>query len=153
MKHESGSSSESEQEVKKSKKRSKKYASSDDDSSDDESSRKKKSKKKKRDATSESGSESASNSDSERRKRRSESKSKSRSVKRSASPMFDATGGSVYRALKDIDAGMEWSESPCAICPSFEFCKPGGPVNPQECVYYGDWLAGGTMANEEETAA
>ncbi|KAF5322896.1 hypothetical protein D9619_000960 [Psilocybe cf. subviscida] len=150
VKHESDSESDSDTEVKKSKKKSKKHASSDGDtSSDDESSRKKKSKKKKRDVTSES--ESESDSDSEGRKRR--SKSKSRSVKRSESPMFDATGGSVYRALKHIDAGMEWSESPCAICPSFEFCKPGGPVNPQECVYYGDWLAGGTMANEEETTA
>jgi len=59
-------------------------------------------------------------------------------------------GNSVYRALKEGTTPFAWTESPCGVCPSFEFCKPGGPVNPQECVYYGDWLTGGTVSNEIE---
>ena len=59
-------------------------------------------------------------------------------------------GNSLYRALKESIIPFAWTESPCGACPSFEFCKPGGPVNPQECSYYGDWLSGGTVSNEIE---
>ena len=62
-----------------------------------------------------------------------------------------STGSSVvFRALKESTIPFAWTESPCGVCPSFEFCKPGGPVNPQECSYYGDWLLGGTVSNEIE---
>ena len=61
-----------------------------------------------------------------------------------------SAGNSVYRALKESTIPFAWTESPCGVCPSFEFCKPGGPVNPQECSYYGDWLLGGTVSNEME---
>jgi len=52
----------------------------------------------------------------------------------------------VYRALKENTYSLGWSQAPCALCPSFEFCKPGGPVNPQECVYYDEWFDQKTMA-------
>ncbi|KAG7448972.1 RNA polymerase III subunit Rpc34 [Guyanagaster necrorhizus] len=58
----------------------------------------------------------------------------------------------VYRAIRQERLSLGWSESPCAKCPSFEFCKDGGPVNPRECVYYGDWLAGGPVAEIEDMA-
>ena len=64
-----------------------------------------------------------------------------------------SAGNSVYRALKESTIPFAWTESPCGVCPSFEFCKPGGPVNPQECSYYGDWLLGGTVSNEIEESS
>ena len=77
-------------------------------------------------------------------------------MKRSSSPAmeleFDTSGGgSVYRALKAADTAFSWSEAPCELCPSFEFCKEGGPVNARECVYYGDWLSGESIVKEEES--
>lgn len=75
--------------------------------------------------------------------------------KRSPSPFdlttfdsFDTGSGLVYRALKESIPPFGLAQAPCALCPSFEFCKPGGPVNPQECVYYDDWLTSKTMATE-----
>lgn len=32
------------------------------------------------------------------------------------------------------------SEAPCGRCPVFDLCAPGGPVNPEECKYFEDWL-------------
>ena len=62
-----------------------------------------------------------------------------------------SSGGYVYRAIKQERLSFGFSEAPCTQCPSFEFCKDGGPVNPRECVYYGDWLTAGTIAKEEGT--
>ncbi|PPQ95506.1 hypothetical protein CVT26_008534 [Gymnopilus dilepis] len=135
--------------VKKSKK--KRSRSSDSESSSDEEERRRaKSKKKKKRASSESDS-SGSDSDEPRKK------SKSRSLKRSSSPTvafdeFDtSSGGSVYRAIREAPATLSLTEAPCGLCPSFEFCKEGGPVNPQQCVYYGDWLVKGNIQNTEDT--
>lgn len=67
----------------------------------------------------------------------------------------EAFGGAahVYRALRPERAGtvvpstfMSWSsQTPCARCSVFDFCKQGGPVNPDECEYYGDWLQRGAV--------
>jgi DNA-directed RNA polymerase III subunit RPC6 len=65
---------------------------------------------------------------------------------------FNAGSGLVYRALKEHVPPLGWAQAPCALCPSFEFCKPEGPVNPQECVYYDDWLASKSMATEAAMA-
>ncbi|CAA7260174.1 unnamed protein product [Cyclocybe aegerita] len=151
---ESDSDTHSEVEVKKKKKRKKKKEVSSDSegSSEEERSRKKSKKKKKKAASSES--DSASESESEQRTKK---KSLTKSMRRSPSPhgFFDfdtrSGGGSVYRALKEVNSAFGWTESPCGLCPSFEFCKDGGPVNSQECVYYAKWLEGGTMLNEEES--
>lgn len=60
---------------------------------------------------------------------------------------FEGAPAFVYRAIRQERLSLGWSQSPCSICPSFDFCKDGGPVNPKECVYYGDWLQGGLVAD------
>lgn len=54
------------------------------------------------------------------------------------------TGGSgvVYRALRRERMGLGWAQTPCGRCPQFDFCsdKGKGPVNPDQCKYYRDWL-------------
>ncbi|KAH8116270.1 RNA polymerase Rpc34 [Phellopilus nigrolimitatus] len=52
----------------------------------------------------------------------------------------DYGGAYVYRAIRQERVALGWSQAPCGRCPQFEFCKDGGPVNPRECEYYGDWL-------------
>jgi DNA-directed RNA polymerase III subunit RPC6 len=140
--------SDSDQEQEQAKKKQKKNDTDSESSSDHDTSRKKrkKKKKKKRDLSSD-------DSDSEIDYRKN-GKSKSMKGSQSESMRFDdldtSAGNSVYRALKESTTPFAWTESPCGVCPSFEFCKPGGPVNPQECSYYGDWLSGGTVSNEIE---
>jgi DNA-directed RNA polymerase III subunit RPC6 len=135
------------QEQAKKKKKKKKHKKNDPDpksSSSDDTSRKKRGK-------SDLSSDSDSDSETDYRKN-----SKSKSTKHSQleaigfDDLYTSAGNSVYRALKESTIPFAWTESPCGVCPSFEFCKPGGPVNPQECVYYGDWLSGGTVSNEIE---
>ncbi|KAJ6516114.1 RNA polymerase Rpc34 subunit-domain-containing protein [Mycena sanguinolenta] len=125
---------------KKRKKKKQKYE-SDDESDDEDAARRKKKKKVKKES-----------SDSESDDDRSRSRTKSR--KRSSSPFnsysFDNAGGVVYRAVNQEKLSLGWSEAPCSKCESFQFCKVGGPVNPQECVYYDDWLVAGTLAFDEE---
>ncbi|KAJ4472265.1 RNA polymerase Rpc34 [Lentinula aciculospora] len=135
---------------KASRKKSKKRMDSnvfDEESSDEDSTHKPKSKGNKSRSTSDSGSDSDSDADGDHSHR-----SKSRSIRRSPSPFFslDEVGGNVYRAIREERVSLGWSQAPCSGCPSFEFCKSGGPVNPGECVYYGDWLAGGTVAAIED---
>ncbi|KAF8901710.1 RNA polymerase Rpc34 subunit-domain-containing protein [Gymnopilus junonius] len=143
------SESESDEAVKKIKKKKRSRSSDSESSSDEEDRRRTKDKKKKKQAFSESDSSSDSESDAPRRK--------SKSIKRSRSPAmafdeFDtSSGGSVYRAIKKASTALSLTEAPCGLCPSFEFCKEGGPVNPQHCVYYGDWLTKGTVENMEDT--
>ncbi len=78
-------------------------------------------------------------------------------MKRSPSPihtlLFDETDDGmshVYRAVREERIPVGWTEAPCCLCPSFDFCKEGGPVNPQECTYYGDWLTGGSAVAIED---
>ncbi|KAF9076414.1 RNA polymerase Rpc34 [Rhodocollybia butyracea] len=120
---------------------------SENNSSEDEVTYKKKSKDKKRQKTREfSGSDSGSDSDN------GHSRSKSRSRKRSPSPFFsfDEVGSTVYKAIREERVSLGLSQAPCSTCPSFDFCKNGGPVNPAECVYYHDWLGGGVVAAIED---
>ncbi|OSD00667.1 hypothetical protein PYCCODRAFT_1453232 [Trametes coccinea BRFM310] len=121
------------------------------------------------DSESESSSGSSSDSDSDRdRRSRSRSKSKSSSSKskskskskrsRSSSPAahdftalqddYSGGGAYVYRAVRQERAAGGLSQSPCVRCPTFDFCKPGGPVNPQECTYYGGWLVATEVGKE-----
>ncbi|KAI0357863.1 hypothetical protein OH77DRAFT_1421993 [Trametes cingulata] len=125
---------------------------------------------------SESGSDSGSESDSDADRRslsRSKSKSSSRSSKskskskakskskrsRSSSPAagpshdfadmqvdYGGGGAYMYRAVRQERAAHGLSQAPCVRCPTFDFCKPGGPVNPQECTYYGTWLLAADVA-------
>lgn len=126
-----------------------------DDSSSDgrESQRKKQGKKKsKRKHTSTSDEDSPSyDSDASRGNH-----GNNKAMKRSLSPIhtlfFDDTDGMshVYRAVREERIRVGWTEAPCCLCPSFNFCKEGGPVNPQECTYYGDWLTGGSVIAIED---
>jgi len=131
------------------KKKNRKYSEEDSSSDDESSSRKKTSKKKRRRTHLDSDSSSE---ESDRPMRRNKS---SKSMKRSPSPFhhlddLNTGGGYVYRAIRQEQLSLGWSESPCSQCPSFDFCKDGGPVNPRDCVYYGDWLTGGMVAPMED---
>jgi len=138
------SDSESDTDVKRGRKK-KSHVSDGEDSSDEEERRRKKDKKKKKRDSSESDS---SESEPERPPK------KSKSIRRSPGIAMDAfdtgSGGSVYRALKAVPCIAGVTEAPCGKCPSFEFCKEGGPVNPEDCVYYTEWLKGGMVTNVEE---
>ncbi|CDZ97405.1 RNA polymerase III, subunit C34 [Phaffia rhodozyma] len=46
----------------------------------------------------------------------------------------------VYRAVRPEKVSLGWTEAPCGRCPLFMFCKEGGPVEPDGCVYYDTWL-------------
>ncbi|EJD07394.1 uncharacterized protein FOMMEDRAFT_164375 [Fomitiporia mediterranea MF3/22] len=60
----------------------------------------------------------------------------------------DFGGTYVYRAIRQERVVLGWSEAPCGRCPQIDFCKDGGPVNPRECQYFGDWLARTEIALE-----
>ncbi|EME46943.1 hypothetical protein DOTSEDRAFT_70771 [Dothistroma septosporum NZE10] len=47
--------------------------------------------------------------------------------------------GSQYGDFDD-NAGTALTQAPCGKCPVFDLCHEGGPVNPQECVYFTQWL-------------
>lgn len=143
--------SDSDQERTRKRKKKQKDDSDSGSSSSNDTSRKKNKKKRKKKSDISSDRDSDSDSETDFRK-----KNKSKSAKRSQleniglDELDTGTGNCVYRALKESTIPFAWTESPCGVCPSFEFCKPGGPVNPEECVYYGDWLTGGTVSNEIE---
>ena len=47
----------------------------------------------------------------------------------------------VYRAIRKVKYPLSQDQVPCGKCPQFSFCDKGGPVNPDNCVYYEDYLA------------
>ncbi|KAF9534406.1 RNA polymerase Rpc34 [Crepidotus variabilis] len=121
--------------------------------SDNENHTRRKKRKSKNAVSSEESSEPESESESESRRR---TKSKSSKRERSSSPLAtfldSVEGGSVYRALREaptISLGL--METPCGPCPSFEFCKQDGPVNPQECAYYSEWLEAQGVSTDIES--
>ncbi|EJD52044.1 hypothetical protein AURDEDRAFT_111548 [Auricularia subglabra TFB-10046 SS5] len=158
----------SEDERPKKKRKTKKAASDEDESSEDDEPKKKKkkkatsgSKKRKRD---ESESESASEEDEagsskrkKKRKHRQEASSSSSETEadetmeeedapraaRKSVEVRTGGAGNVYRAIRQehVEPLQAWAQAPCAQCPQFEFCDPGGPVNPRGCEYYTQWLA------------
>jgi DNA-directed RNA polymerase III subunit RPC6 len=46
----------------------------------------------------------------------------------------------MYKATRSKQAESCWTDIPCGRCPVASFCKEGGPVNPENCVYYNKWL-------------
>lgn len=57
-------------------------------------------------------------------------------------------GGKALKSVKGIKESFELrantnglTEVPCGRCPVFEWCEEGGPVNPESCTYFDDWLA------------
>lgn len=68
-----------------------------------------------------------------------------RTVKRSFetwSSKMDFSWVNLVEQTEDRKAGVGngVSEVPCGRCPVFDLCTPGGPVNPEECRYFDDWL-------------
>ncbi|KAI0767237.1 RNA polymerase Rpc34 subunit-domain-containing protein [Fomes fomentarius] len=109
-------------------------------------------------SSSSSGSDSESDSDRSRSRSRSKSKSSIRSKRKCSSSPVDVTesflqedyGAYVYRAIRQerlAAGGGGLAQTPCVRCPTFDFCKDGGPVNPKECTYYTGWLAAADVAN------
>ncbi|KAG2134084.1 RNA polymerase Rpc34 subunit-domain-containing protein [Suillus clintonianus] len=152
-----------EEEDRRSKKKKKRKARDESEGSDDDdrksSTSKRKGKGKKRGDSSDDDSESESDSDDDRHSK-SRSKSKPKKVKTKTktkkkasssskrvkfeSPEADdgiSVGGAfVYRAIRQERVALGWSQAPCGRCPVFDFCREKGPTNPQECVYYEEWL-------------
>ncbi|KAF9449903.1 hypothetical protein P691DRAFT_790160 [Macrolepiota fuliginosa MF-IS2] len=140
-----GGDSESDSELQSKKGKKKKKVDTETETSDESSDDEPKRKKRKRSKASDSSNEPSSEDDHRQRK-------SSKSSKRSSSPFrpelyesLDGGSGSVYRAIKEEQTFLRWSEAPCTLCPSFDFCKDGGPVNPKDCVYYGEWLTAGSL--------
>ncbi|KAL6304308.1 RNA polymerase Rpc34 subunit-domain-containing protein [Sparassis latifolia] len=48
-------------------------------------------------------------------------------------------GPHVYRAVSGERFSFGCSQAPCVRCPTFTFCREGGPVNPRDCIYYDAW--------------
>lgn len=115
--------SEEEERQKQKRKRSKK------EKSDDEEDRKSRKKKKRK------GREQEDESEGEGSDRRSStSKRKGKGKRKERDDYF------VYRAIRQERVALGWSQAPCGRCPVFDFCRDKGPTNPQECVYYEEWL-------------
>ncbi|KAJ7638610.1 RNA polymerase Rpc34 [Roridomyces roridus] len=161
-KADSSSESESESDAPKRKKKKKKKKTEDSSDSEEDTSRKK--KKKKNESDDESDESDAPKRKKKKKKVKKESSDESDSdddrghrsrIKRSPSPLLtfsfdDGAGAVVYRAINQEKVTIGWTEAPCNKCPSFEFCKEGGPVNAKECVYYADWLVAGQIAFDDE---
>ncbi|KAK8843459.1 hypothetical protein IAR55_007116 [Kwoniella newhampshirensis] len=47
----------------------------------------------------------------------------------------------IYRATNRLGVPLGQTQAPCGKCPVFSFCEEGGPVEPEGCNYYDDWLA------------
>ncbi|WVR09211.1 hypothetical protein IAU60_006273 [Kwoniella sp. DSM 27419] len=55
--------------------------------------------------------------------------------------LTDLTDTSViYRATNRLDVPLGQTQAPCGKCPVFAFCEEDGPVNPDGCRYYSDWI-------------
>lgn len=47
-----------------------------------------------------------------------------------------------YRASRlHLPQDTPFTEIPCGVCPVFNNCHEGGPVSPEKCEYYRQWLA------------
>lgn len=46
----------------------------------------------------------------------------------------------VYRATNRYRLQLASDQVPCGKCPRFHFCEEDGPVNPDGCNYFEDWL-------------
>ncbi|KAG2073840.1 hypothetical protein BDR04DRAFT_1126991 [Suillus decipiens] len=108
---------------------------------------KRKGKGKKPVDSSDDDSESEFDSDDHRSKSKSRSKLKSSlSSKRvkfespEADDNFNIGGAFVYRAIRQEQVALGWSQTPRGRCSAFDFCRDKGPTNPQGCVYYDEWF-------------
>ena len=93
--------------------------------------------------------------------RRRRSPSQGRKRKRSTSPealdftasfLQEEHGAMGYRAVRQEHVASGLSQDPCVRCPTYDFCKDDGPVNPQECLYYDMWLVPQEQAYRDAVA-
>lgn len=50
--------------------------------------------------------------------------------------------GALYRAVESpLSEAAGFTRVPCAFCPVFSDCHPGGIISPASCVYFKDWLS------------
>lgn len=48
--------------------------------------------------------------------------------------------GEYYRLVRSIPAANHLTSMPCAWCPVFKSCVPGGVISPEKCLYMTEWL-------------
>ncbi|KAI1790131.1 RNA polymerase Rpc34 subunit-domain-containing protein [Ganoderma leucocontextum] len=53
-----------------------------------------------------------------------------------------------YRAVRDERVTSGLNQTPCVVCPVYNFCRDGGPVSPQQCAFYEAWLQPGGKSLE-----
>jgi len=46
----------------------------------------------------------------------------------------------IYRSVESLVPVSPIVHAPCAVCPVFDSCRPGGAISPETCVYMKDWL-------------
>ncbi|MBE7179745.1 MAG: hypothetical protein INR71_00800 [Terriglobus roseus] len=63
-----------------------------------------------------------------------------RSVRKSFEEWTGAPTWPAFAPQREGGIGNGVSEAPCGRCPVFDLCTPGGPVNPEGCKYYDEWL-------------
>ncbi|WVF65730.1 hypothetical protein IAT40_000462 [Kwoniella sp. CBS 6097] len=59
----------------------------------------------------------------------------------------------IYRATNRLDVSLGQTQAPCGKCPVFAFCEEDGPVNPDGCRYYSDWLGDNIGGWEKDALA
>ncbi|XP_039258697.1 DNA-directed RNA polymerase III subunit RPC6-like [Styela clava] len=46
----------------------------------------------------------------------------------------------LYKAVHSLVEATDMTRAPCAVCPVFDQCRPGGVVSPEKCVYMSEWM-------------
>jgi len=64
---------------------------------------------------------------------------KYRSVRRSFEDVYNGRWQDLEQQ-REAGVGNGVSDAPCGRCPVFNLCEVGGPVNPENCVYFDEWL-------------
>ncbi|ORY40367.1 RNA polymerase Rpc34 [Rhizoclosmatium globosum] len=54
--------------------------------------------------------------------------------------MYRTVRGQSVGAISGGGGGVWWTDTPCGKCAVAQFCKSGGPVSPEGCVYFSKWL-------------
>ncbi|KAI9659148.1 MAG: 34-kDa subunit of RNA polymerase III (C) [Bathelium mastoideum] len=76
-------------------------------------------------------------------KSKAQSPSKNRKSDAEAAPAINSPQEPEFGGLTN-----GFAEAPCARCPVFSICSEDGPVSAASCVYFQDWLNGGTKEFE-----
>lgn len=56
-------------------------------------------------------------------------------------PQLEGEGEDLYRiAAEEFPPTTALTSVPCGRCPVIDQCRDGGPISPQTCVYFQQWL-------------